>query len=72
MTAGLSVEDVMQAWPATIRVFLRRRMACIGCEIAPFHSIAEAARVYGMAPDALLSELRDIIPRRQFAARRAD
>ncbi len=57
--ADLSIEDVMQVWPDTFRVFLRRRMACIGCEVAAFHTVAEAARIYGVPADVLLAELRE-------------
>lgn len=58
IVADLSVEDVMQAWPETFRVFLRRRMACIGCEAAAFHTVAEAVRIYGVPADVLVAELR--------------
>lgn len=60
MTAELSVEDLMQVWPETIRVFLRRRMACVGCAAAAFHTVAEAARIYDMPAHTLLAELREI------------
>lgn len=86
MTAELSVEDVMQAWPETLRVFLRRRMACVGCAVAPFHTVAEVARIYGVPMEALLHELRElagaaaarkaatrgITPRRRCAPAHAD
>ena len=42
------VDDVMRRSPATIRVFLDFRMSCVGCPIASFHSIEEAAREHGI------------------------
>lgn len=57
--AGLAVEDVVQAWPGTIRTFARRRMACVGCEVAALHTLGDAARAYGIPLDELLHDLRD-------------
>jgi hybrid cluster-associated redox disulfide protein len=53
-----SVDDVMTAFPATIAVFLRHRMSCVGCLMGPFHTVADAAAEYDLDPDALLAELR--------------
>ncbi len=37
------VDDVMRRWPATVGVFLRFRMKCIGCPFGGFHSVEHAA-----------------------------
>lgn len=55
---GLTVQTVLDAWPGTQSVFIRRRMACVGCDLAPFMTIAEAAAAYGIGPDTLEAELR--------------
>ena len=60
MAVELSVEDLMRVWPETIRVFLCRRMACVGCAAAAFHTVEEVARIYDMRADVLLAELREI------------
>jgi hybrid cluster-associated redox disulfide protein len=54
----LLVDDVMRRWPATIAVFLRHQMACVGCPVGPFHTIAESIVVYGIPVALLLEELR--------------
>lgn len=46
--------EVMRRHPATIRVLLAHRMACPGCPMAPFMTVAEAARAHGVEVDALL------------------
>ncbi len=51
------VADVLRRWPETTAVFLRRRMACIGCSMAPFMTLREAAHSYGLPPETLLGEL---------------
>jgi hybrid cluster-associated redox disulfide protein len=44
----LSVAEIMRRWPATIRVFLDRNMQCVGCPIAPFHTLSDAAEEHGL------------------------
>jgi hybrid cluster-associated redox disulfide protein len=54
------VSEVLAAHPATARVFIERRMGCVGCVFAPFETVAEAARAYGIdareLADALAQE----------------
>ncbi|HYG85596.1 MAG TPA: DUF1858 domain-containing protein [Azospirillum sp.] len=55
-SADQPIAEVLQAWPQTMTVFLRRRMACPGCAMAPFMTVAEAAEAYGMQPADLMAE----------------
>jgi len=48
------VEAVMARWPQTVPVFVRHRMACPGCLMAGFQTVAEAAALYGLDEAALL------------------
>ena len=54
----MTVDEVMRRWPATIRVFLIFRMNCVGCPIAGFHTVDDACREHGAAPEDFLSALR--------------
>lgn len=58
-----SVDEVMCRWPGTIALFNRQRMKCVGCPVASFHTIAEAAAEYDLSLAAFLSELRAIAMR---------
>lgn len=53
----MMVADVMRRWPETIGVFVARQMACPGCPMAPFMTVAAAAQEYGLDVDALVAEL---------------
>ncbi|HLJ21608.1 MAG TPA: hypothetical protein VKU84_15485 [Stellaceae bacterium] len=53
-----AVEDIMGRWPATARVFIRRKMACVGCIMAPFQTLAAAARAYHVPESELLVEMQ--------------
>ena len=52
------VADVMSRWPATIGVFLERRMLCVGCAIGPYHTVADACREHELDEDEVLRDLR--------------
>ena len=51
------VDEVMSRSPQTIGVFLEFRMRCVGCPIACFHSVDDAAREHGVDREAFLKAL---------------
>ncbi len=61
ITAEMSINEVVDKYPQTIKVFFRHGMQCIGCYVCDFHSIAESAEEYGVEMDALLNDLNDVI-----------
>lgn len=61
LEADLIVADVLARWPQTISVFMRHRMACVGCPIAPFETLAEVAAIYDLNLDCFLDELEQVI-----------
>jgi hybrid cluster-associated redox disulfide protein len=63
LEAGLTVTEVLARWPQTIPVFIRHRMACIGCAMAPFETLAEVAVIYELDLSRFLSELEQAIER---------
>jgi hybrid cluster-associated redox disulfide protein len=60
-TTDLTVAEVMDRWPETIPIFLRYRMACVGCLIAPFETLADVAVIYGLDLECFMNELRQTI-----------
>jgi hybrid cluster-associated redox disulfide protein len=61
VTATMTVDQVMSKWPATIAVFRRHQMACVGCPVAPFTTLAEAAVIYGISLSQFLTELSTVV-----------
>jgi hybrid cluster-associated redox disulfide protein len=55
--SSLTVTELLAACPQAIPVFLSHRMACVGCSMAAFETLGEAARIYGIRLDEFLSEL---------------
>ncbi|MCG5241855.1 hypothetical protein ACIU1J_19690 [Azospirillum doebereinerae] len=55
------VEAVMERWPQTIAVFVKHRMACPGCLMAGFQTVAEVAEIYGVDTSKLLDAFAQAI-----------
>jgi hybrid cluster-associated redox disulfide protein len=52
------VSAVLARSSAVLPVFVRHRMACPGCAMAPYMTIAEAAQTYGLEPTTFVQELQ--------------
>jgi hybrid cluster-associated redox disulfide protein len=61
LEASLTVAEILAQWPQVIPVFIHHRMACVGCVMAPFETLAEAAIIYHLDLDSFLRELRQTI-----------
>lgn len=59
----LTVAEIMSRWPATIGVFIAHDMHCVGCPIAIFHSIADAAQEHHLDEAPLSEAIREVISR---------
>lgn len=57
-TLDMTVDQVMNRWPASIRVFMKFKMSCVGCPIASFHSLDEASREHKIDAAAVLGALQ--------------
>lgn len=57
-----TIAALLDAYPSAAEVFIRRRMACVGCDMNRFETIADAARSYGIPPAELLADLRRSVP----------
>src|SRR5688572_6012934 len=53
-----TVEALIDAHPTMLPVLMRHGMACVGCPMAPFETLAEAAREYRVDPAAILREMK--------------
>jgi hybrid cluster-associated redox disulfide protein len=53
--------DLLERWPETAAVFHRHAMACVGCAVAPFYTVRDAALVYGLSPEQFAAELAAVV-----------
>ncbi len=57
----MTVEEILNQWPGTVPVFMRHRMACVGCDLAGFETLAEAVSIYGLDLAIFLDELHQAV-----------
>lgn len=60
---SITVAQLLDRHPEAMRLFIDRRMSCIGCSIAPYHTIEEACGEYDLPIDAVMRELAAAIVR---------
>ena len=56
-----TMDEIMHLSPAAIRVVLQHGMLCVGCPIASFHTVSDAAREHDLNEEQLGSDLRAAI-----------
>jgi hybrid cluster-associated redox disulfide protein len=61
---NISVAELVDMWPQVIPVFVRHRMACVGCNMASFETLRDAAKIYGIPAEVFLKELIEQLPPR--------
>jgi hybrid cluster-associated redox disulfide protein len=61
LTPSLPIATLLERWPPAAQVLIARRMACVGCDMNRFDSIADAAAAYGLSETELMRDLRRAI-----------
>ncbi len=54
----LPLSRLFDLWPSTAVVFRQHKMQCVGCPIAPFHTVIEACIEYRCDEAAFRADLR--------------
>ncbi len=55
------VSDVLLASHEAISVFQKYRTACVGCYLARFCTLRDAARTYGASPEGFMVEIQQAV-----------
>ena len=54
---NLTLAELFERWPMTAEVFVKHRMACVGCPMAKFNTLADAVRIYSLPQEVFFQEL---------------
>lgn len=57
----MTVAELFQRWPQAIPLFLELRMVCAGCWMAPFDTIEDVTRNYGLPVEPFIARLEAVI-----------
>jgi hybrid cluster-associated redox disulfide protein len=61
ITKEMSIGEIVQSYPQTVRVFLSHGLMCIGCAAARFENLEQGAMAHGIDVDAILKDLNDVV-----------
>ena len=61
------VSEILEKHPQTAPVFLKYQMLCVGCLVAPFHSIEDACLEHDLNEDAFRADLTTAIDQKPLA-----
>lgn len=56
----MPIDIAMRLWPATITVLIGFEMHCVGCALARFHTVGEAAAEHDVDEAMLLEALEKV------------
>jgi hybrid cluster-associated redox disulfide protein len=62
---SLTVEQMLDRWPETARIFLKYRMNCVGCCMDRFETLDQALANYAIPPWAFLKDLQETIDKNE-------
>lgn len=65
MDTKMTINDLLKKHPVATNVFIRRTMLCVGCPAAGFHTLEDAARLYGFELEELAGDVRRTIRKRE-------
>ncbi|MGB7318956.1 MAG: hypothetical protein WBC85_13405 [Planktotalea sp.] len=57
----LDLETLFRRFPRLAPAFLSRDMLCVGCMVAPFHTLTDACAEYGLSQEQFLEELARLL-----------
>lgn len=57
----MSMDAIMRTWPGTIDVILKHHMLCVGCPVAPFHTVSDAFREHGVDKSLFVQDIMLVI-----------
>jgi hybrid cluster-associated redox disulfide protein len=55
----ITVGELISRHPSVIRVFIQRKMLCVGCPVEAFHTLEDAARFHGILLVPLIQDLEN-------------
>ncbi len=53
----MTISEILDRWPEFIPVFLKHKMACVGCSMADFMTLEDALDIYKINEELFIEEL---------------
>jgi hybrid cluster-associated redox disulfide protein len=57
VTKGMLIGEIVKKYPKSIKILLDHGLQCVGCHVATWETIEQAASGHGIDPDKLIDDL---------------
>ncbi len=64
VTKDMGIIDIVQQYPESLEVFAKYGLGCIGCAAARFENLEAGAKVHGVDPEVMVSEINELIEKK--------
>lgn len=61
VTKDMNILEIAQKYPASIEIFHKYGLGCLGCAAARFENLEAGAKVHGYDPDAMVADINALI-----------
>lgn len=62
ITKDMTIMDVVNKYPQSIKVFFEHGLFCIGCNVAYRETVEQGAATHGINVDELMAKLNQALP----------
>ncbi len=64
VTKDMGLIEIVQNYPEALEVFQKYGLGCIGCAAARYENLEAGAKVHGVDPEVMVSEINALIEQR--------
>ncbi len=57
----MTIKELLERRPQATGVFIKRRMLCVGCPAESFHTLEDAAKLYGINLNDLVTAISRVV-----------
>ena len=61
----LTISDILERWPEVIPIFIKNKMACVGCSLSDFMTLEDALEIYHLEKEPFIEQIKQAIQTRK-------
>jgi hybrid cluster-associated redox disulfide protein len=61
----LTISAILERWPEVIPIFIKHKMACVGCSLADFMTLEDALEIYQLEKEPFIEQIKEAIQTRK-------
>ncbi len=61
ISKDINIKELVQKYPASVRVFQAYGIGCIGCALAHYETLEQGLNAHGINVDDFMNDLKDVL-----------